>query len=533
MRGSFMKKFLSALLIVTVILFNFSSCAFKSIEDENGLTKLDISPLGNISIISSDFNGEKAVIIYTPFQETEEGGEAETEYTYDNYIALFNVRTGTVKASAKLDEEDVECAFFNNDGKIQVSLYDGKEDIILNNKFKKTETAPHTDYSYQEKAKELGFKPELYETYENFVKKSNYIAYDMLIFYNDPDTNYLVPKDSQYESGFEKMILKSSYNSNQTELSVYDYENGVKVNSFQYENEDNLKSPVCTSLRENCACIPIQNDMGQCTEIYCFNFTKNAENSPFDMQAVKSSDVKNTTKSICKDIKNTYEIDVDMFPKEDKYDFSYKFNNDCPDEDKLLAVSDLKYILSLFPKGMFKEIYDFENGLYEPFERLTVNVCAKILDDNIGAFAGNTNDDIYIVIPCNMFSAATFAHELMHTMEYRIENTVDDFNYNWERLNPDGFHYTEEIDSDVNSIDFADNDIYEKYFMREYSLTNSIEDRATTFEMIFESVINDESYPWWTEKEKKPLYNKAKYINDMIKKSYPSLENGSLWEKYF
>lgn len=203
----------------------------------------------------------------------------------------------------------------------------------------------------------------------------------------------------------------------------------------------------------------------------------------------------------------------------------YFYYNDYSKAQVILAMYDFEKCLSTFPAELCSEIISSENG----FDKLKFYFVGRFDSEknsnDISAYCSNFNGELFIVYSVNSFTYSTFCHELMHAMEYRINDNVSDFYNEWDQLNPDGFEYTY---FDNERIPFYENEEYQQYFARDYGTNNQLEDRATVFEEVCSSDFINEESPWWAEKN--PLSKKASYLKTVIKRSYPSLSN--LWEKY-
>lgn len=203
----------------------------------------------------------------------------------------------------------------------------------------------------------------------------------------------------------------------------------------------------------------------------------------------------------------------------------YFYYNDYSKAQVILAMYDFEKCLSTFPAELYSEIISSENG----FDKLKFYFVGRFDSEknsnDISAYCSNFNGELFIAYSVNSFTYSTFCHELMHAMEYRINDNVSDFYNEWDQLNPDGFEYTY---FDNERIPFYENEEYQQYFARDYGTNNQLEDRATVFEEVCSSDFINEESPWWAEKN--PLSKKASYLKTVIKRSYPSLSN--LWEKY-
>lgn len=143
-------------------------------------------------------------------------------------------------------------------------------------------------------------------------------------------------------------------------------------------------------------------------------------------------------------------------------------------------------------------------------------------DENVDAYCSNLNNELYIVFSMKYFRYSTFCHELMHALEYRIWDYDNEFEEKWYNLNPDNFEYQGKGNY---STYYYENEYVQDYFARDYGLTNNLEDRATVFEAICDSGIENQADAWWINKN--PLKAKATLLKKTLEKSFPSLKNSN------
>ena len=115
-------------------------------------------------------------------------------------------------------------------------------------------------------------------------------------------------------------------------------------------------------------------------------------------------------------------------------------------------------------------------------------------------------------------------HELLHNLEFNLNNqSVNVFN-KWNTYNPTNFIYNNSYTADTTyDYTLTEEDKNNVYFIDYYSHTYETEDRARVFEKICscteDSIVKD--YP--------RLYEKGLYLESEITKYYPSLANTGLF----
>lgn len=132
-----------------------------------------------------------------------------------------------------------------------------------------------------------------------------------------------------------------------------------------------------------------------------------------------------------------------------------------------------------------------------------------ILDGvSLGGLQSGADYDGRIIIYLSRIGAKERAihHEIGHAVDYRIRWQFPNAFDGWIDLNPEGFLYTG---------DFAvvrterENDEPEDWFVREYSMIDEYEDRATVFDAL---MTKDEA--WWSTRPH--LQRKAQYLLEKV-----------------
>ena len=225
-------------------------------------------------------------------------------------------------------------------------------------------------------------------------------------------------------------------------------------------------------------------------------------------------------------IKETYQVNVKIkeeanieFP-----DFSAKtLLNEEVISDSLYKIED---ILSKYNEKFFESFYN--NG----FSGLNIYLTGELTPNdyetqvsNPAAYSLNYNGEYKIVIDIEQPNIEELlCHELLHNMEFLLNNqNIYPFK-EWKNYNPSGFLYNNSY-TKKQSYDYTLNeeDKNDVYFIDSYSYTYETEDRARVFERICSceenSIINN--YP--------NLYKKGLYLKEEIIKYFPSLVNTNLF----
>lgn len=179
-------------------------------------------------------------------------------------------------------------------------------------------------------------------------------------------------------------------------------------------------------------------------------------------------------------------------------------------------LNDLYNTLSLYPKGMFKEMKD--GGI--PLTIILVNNYSEI---GITGVTDSSYDYANISIAAKYDFAESFYHESYHYIERYMLKKKAKFN-SWDSLNPDSFEWNT-IDGSLSYTNtFSEN----SYFVNNYAQTSAEEDRASTFEYMMASTkascLNKGT----------PVWNKATYMALTIESVFKTVSPDSIeyWERY-
>ena len=111
--------------------------------------------------------------------------------------------------------------------------------------------------------------------------------------------------------------------------------------------------------------------------------------------------------------------------------------------------------------------------------------------------------------------AAVFYHELWHIMEVEIRNDSDDLN-RWNRLNPDGFAYTGQVETDPERYAGATAD--------GYGMVSAREDRA----QLFAYACMAEQADRFTQPV---MQEKLRFLSELLREHFDP-EGEPVWEQY-
>ena len=185
--------------------------------------------------------------------------------------------------------------------------------------------------------------------------------------------------------------------------------------------------------------------------------------------------------------------------------------------DTILAKYDLDFFNSFYENG-YTGLNLYLTGPLTPSDYETQA-------SNPAAYSLTFNGEYMIVIDLNQPNIEELlCHELLHNLEFNLNNqSVNVFN-KWNTYNPTNFIYNNSYTADTTyDYTLTEEDKNNVYFIDYYSHTYETEDRARVFEKICscteDSIVKD--YP--------RLYEKGLYLESEITKYYPSLANTGLF----
>jgi hypothetical protein len=190
-----------------------------------------------------------------------------------------------------------------------------------------------------------------------------------------------------------------------------------------------------------------------------------------------------------------------------------------PITDQKLATDTLNSLyntLSLYPRGMFKEIKD--GGI-----PLTIMLVNNYEEPGITGVTDSSYDYANISIAATYDFGESFYHESYHYIERYMFKKKANFN-SWDSLNPSTFEWST-IDGSLSySNTFKD----DAYFVNNYAQTSEEEDRASTFEYMMAatkaSCLNKGNHVW----------NKANYMALTIESVFDTVSPDTIeyWERF-
>ena len=225
-------------------------------------------------------------------------------------------------------------------------------------------------------------------------------------------------------------------------------------------------------------------------------------------------------------IKTNYNVNINI--KEDAIIKFPDFSAEALVNDELILESlyKIETILSKYDLEFFNSFYDNNyNGLNLYLTGELTPSDYETQAANPAAYSLMFQNEYMIVIDLNQPNIEELlCHELLHNLEFHLNNEgIYPFG-NWSNYNPSDFYYDNSYTSN-SGFDYTlnEDDKNNVYFIDTYSHTYETEDRARVFEKICpcesDSIVND--YP--------NLYQKGLYLKEEITTYYPSLAHTNLF----
>lgn len=300
-------------------------------------------------------------------------------------------------------------------------------------------------------------------------------------------------------------------NSEEKIISIYDLQN----NSKEYINIKNIKDVILEIYIYDSYLYILTNSNE--TPLYIIELDKIPKEN-FNDKILSSNDKK------INNLSNSYNLNIKIkndaiinFP-----DFSAKpmLNENIIDN----SLSKLEKIISSFNKEFFDSFYlNNMKGLNLYLTSYLTPSDYETQISNPAAYSLMLNDEYMIVIDINEPNIEElFCHELMHNIEFNLENKNVKSFQNWENLNPKGFYYQNSYTKESN-YNYTLNETSKTlvYFIDKYSHSYENEDRARIFEKV---CTNNNIIKEYENLELKALYLKEEIINN-----YPSLKNSNIF----
>ena len=189
-------------------------------------------------------------------------------------------------------------------------------------------------------------------------------------------------------------------------------------------------------------------------------------------------------------------------------------------------LTELDAFVQKLPAGMIRELTAAPGQAPAEANGLQVFIVRNIPGDS-SAFANAWMEPTMICFATEEFNPTHLAHEFMHIMDRRLQGYLtaqrQDLESAWRRLSPD-YAYEPGLSQEQS-------DALEAYFVSWYARTDGAEDRAETFQRLFDSE-EPLAEQWWY-KDKPGVQEKVRWLSETLRAAFPSVQavERACWEK--
>ena len=364
-------------------------------------------------------------------------------------------------------------------------------------------------------------------------EKENYFIYDEGIFFYDEESIDLYNLEDDKLTKYENYRQEGYYYSGSYHNNIF-YLYDIIENILYFEN---LEANTFQQLDMNALNIKTLSQF-MFNEHYLYIYTLQEENNflvidleTLDLPTISLEEYKNQLEdnitNKINNIKEKYNVNINI--REEAVITFPDFSAEVLTNNELIlsSLNKIEVILNKYNKEVFNSFYD--NG----YEGLNLYLTGSLTPSDYETQAANPaayslvyHNEYMIVIDLNQPNIEELlCHELLHNLEFNLNNhNIISFE-NWNTYNPEDYYYNL---SYTGSYDYSNTLTEENkesvYFIDPYSKTYPTEDRARVFEKICScesnSIVNE--YPH--------LYQKGLYLKEEITKYYPSLATTGLFD---
>lgn len=520
----------SVLAFFLSILIALSGVSVVFADDGSTLKILSGQRLSKKAYVAADiYDGELFTVTY-------DYGADNNKYT----VSVYDAETAElIKSKEKTVSLEVisECEIKSDGSYVLYDYYNGKS-IIYNSdlSYREKSTCETKSYDYDELYKENSLVSGHFlkdEFCARFTDKNDFTPSTYAIAFPDDSTCVYLTSDGDvtayYAASGKKLFgaLEQKSNQEYAGAAVYDFnaKTYVKTQTPSFKGY-NYNAINLADMDETYAFFTVESDKtdSSYTTPFIWKYSAESEASSFTAAKVNAKTVKKYNNNYIDRLKNDYAVNilVDKLPStyptywdEEKGEEYGGVVKGAGAFDTYIILKNLIGYLSYFPKNFTQEMAYFD-GKKHSFD-------IYIDKEIIGAAAAFANryDGFLICFATDEFSSSFIPHEFLHLIDARIDYYLKskgkDYEVEWDKLNPKNFFY------------YAEQDYNPKYFASYYAMSDSREDRADTFQYLFEAY-NSAVHPY----TQNAVRRKAIYLTELIRQAYPSVQNLSFasWEKW-
>lgn len=360
-------------------------------------------------------------------------------------------------------------------------------------------------------------------------------------FYDEKDGLHVVaePYDLIQDVNGHRLLTLRFGEDGAEELSLLDLDAKLCLDRLRLSPEEGADGGLIHAeqglLGENWALLSLSREGDRESERrICFWYPEADRQSPIEAELLTEQDLYDGIDALAEKLSRTGLIlHLDEAPAAEQTPTTglSVFENSCETGASLFGqywiLSQLEDFVQKLPDGMIRELTeDPGSGKKEDQDALHVYIVRKIPGD-ASAFASAWMEPTMICFATEEFSRTQLAHEFMHIIDLRLQRYLStqrqDLESAWRSLSPS---YAYDLD-----LTQEQSDALEPYFVSRYARTNSAEDRAETFQVLFDCE-EPVAEAWWYS-EHPGVQAKARWLADEIRAAFPSVQavEQAWWEK--
>ena len=359
-------------------------------------------------------------------------------------------------------------------------------------------------------------------------------------FYDEPDRLHLLdePYDRILDASGRRLLTVQNLDNGMQQLAMLDLEQSLCLGRITLRVEDWPGAEWITVgsslLGDGWALTCLNWDGTQAGSALCFWYPDTENASPLGNEVLTGQLLQSRIEALSRELEQAGMI----FHLDEAPDSALTpttglsvLENTCETGASLFGqywiLSRLAGFVHKLPSGMVRETTSgFPGGDTPDLDGLHIYIVRNIPGDAAG-FACTWTEPMLICFATEEFGEGHLAHEFMHILDFRLarykESVHRNFEEEWSDLSP---YYA--YDSDLTPE--QQNEL-EAYFVSYYAMTNYAEDRAETFQRLFDETEPPED-AWWY-KDRPGVRAKVAYLIKNLRAAFPSVQavDSAWWEK--
>lgn len=345
----------------------------------------------------------------------------------------------------------------------------------------------------------------------------------MIYFYDHPEEVYIFHTDKSYQAsvmdpGNGYILCETFGNSGEIlNYKVIDYKSAKEMNDasiragdYGYDYIASSQTAIGDKYAVSLAFLSNNEDGDDYAyKIFYWNYQNERTNKALDIKRYTELDSFN--RKAVEEIADQYHVDIHINdPNEYIVD-----STSCEEAPAQVVLYDnlntIKAFLESLPEGMLSEIYSGYKNKENEKSGIRIDLVSEITIE-ASAFAKDFVDPMEMCFPFNGVFMTNLAHEFMHLLEARLSDHDDLYYGEWEAFNKGFEHEYNPDEQEHPCYEFS-----EEQFLTAYSATNDVEERAELFAYLYTG--------GGSALDNAVLRNKADYLLEIIRRSFPSVRN--------